>query len=66
MRIDLYELEKVHSAPNAQQEMQPRQQIPTAGRSNHVSMCQLWPGRIAMRVRRNSSMLGTTYWNSSR
>ena len=42
MWTGLHELEKVHGTSNTQQERPPRQQIPTAGRSNHVSMCQLW------------------------
>ena len=39
MRIDLHELGKGHSAPNAQQVKQPQHQITTVNRSNHESMC---------------------------
>ena len=42
MRFDLHELERVHSAPNAQQGRQTRYRITTASRSNHESMCYLW------------------------
>ena len=38
----LQELEKVHGAPNTQQERQPRHKVTTSSISHHEPMCQLW------------------------
>ena len=43
MRIDLLELDKVHSAPNTHTTWEATTaSVTTARRSNHKSICQLW------------------------